>query len=501
MRLSRRDFLKLAAIYSSSLAAVPFIKHPSLNINALDRSLPNIIIILFDTTAARNLSLYGYPRKTTPNLERFAEKAVVYHAHYSAANFTTPATASLLTGTYSWTHRAVDFAGLIKRQLEANNIFHALDGYHRTAFTQHMWVNYLLNQFRVDIDQHFPPTTFSFMEDIFGNTFVNDLNSVYRSYDDFLFDFRDSPSSLILGTLNRLRFMNKVTHYDSAEYPHGLPHSEIYPIYFRIPDVYNGVLEIIKNLVRPSFAYFHLWSPHSPYRPSKDFLSLFQDTWRPSPKPVHPLARKIPQKDLNRDRRTYDQYVADVDHQFGILMDQLAQNGILDNSYVIITSDHGEMFERGVEGHVTPLLYDSVIQVPLLISAPGQSTRKDIFSPTNSVDVLPTLCKIAGVSAPQWAEGTLLPGFGGLEDPSRSMYSMVAKGESAFEPFNQITIAMRKGKYKLIYYTGYDKYNGFELYDMDADPEELNNLYPINPGIALPLKDELLSKFNEANKV
>ncbi len=80
---------------------------------------------------------------------------------------------------------------------------------------------------------------------------------------------------------------------------------------------------------------------------------------------------------------------------------------------MIFSSDHGEMFERGTHGHSTPLLYEPVIRVPLLISSPGQLERKDIHTLTSNVDILPTLAHISGLPVPDWAEGEVLPGLGG----------------------------------------------------------------------------------------
>ena len=94
-KISRRNFLKMVG------GAVPTIFFPqvaSLAEKALMQSAaskPNVIILLFDGMSARNLSVYGYPRPTTPNLERFAEHANVYHSHNAGGNFTIPATASL----------------------------------------------------------------------------------------------------------------------------------------------------------------------------------------------------------------------------------------------------------------------------------------------------------------------------------------------------------------------------------------------------------------------
>ena len=110
----------------------------------------------------------------------------------------------------------------------------------------------------------------------------------------------------------------------------------------------------------------------------------------------HSLSLHAPVDELNQARREYDEYVANVDAEFGRLYDYLQDTGILDTSYLIVTSDHGQLFERGVNGHVTPLLSEAIIHVPLIISAPGQADRQDIYSPTSCVDVVPTLLKMTG---------------------------------------------------------------------------------------------------------
>jgi choline-sulfatase len=178
----------------------------------------------------------------------------------------------------------------------------------------------------------------------------------------------------------------------------------------------------------------------------------------------------------------------------------LEEAGVFENSYVVFTSDHGEMFERGEKAHSTVLLYDPVVHVPLLISAPGQRARRDIFAPTNAVDVLPTLLHLAGKPVPSWVEGELLPGLGGVEDWKRSTYSMDAKNNPAFRPLTKATVSLRKGNHKLIYYTGYEDEDSFELYDLDADIEELDDLYPAQPAIAKQMKDELLDTLLDVNK-
>jgi len=501
---SRRDFLKLSALAPASAALFPWLSNLILPQKAGQETGPqNILIILFDAMTAKNLSLYGYPRDTTPNLNRFASRANVYHSHYSAGNFTIPGTTSLLTGLYPWTHRAINEGGVMAKELVDRNIFRSVGNrYNRLTFAQNIWANFILNQFGQDINIRLSPESFSAANGIVGSRFQNDPAG-YHSFDDFLFK-SSHTASLVFGTLQRLYVLRRVKQAretNSIQYPIGLPQTDNYPLLFSLEDVFNGLIDSVKKINIPTFAYFHLFPPHEPYRPTQDFSLLFKDKYQPLDKPTHPLSHDVSRTFLIKSRRGYDQYIANIDFQFGRLLDTLEQSGFLENSVVVVTSDHGESFERGEQGHETPMMYGPVLHIPLLISTPGQTTRNDIYQPTNSVDVLPTLVYLAGQPIPEWCEGELLPGLGGEYDPQRSTFSVEAKQNSAFAPIKMGTIAMRKGPYKLIHYIGYkDGFDdAYELYDLENDPEEMTDLYQSEQVIAAPLRDELLSKLNEAN--
>ena len=496
--IHRRDFLKLAGTASAAVA----LRHLSPHLGAQQDEASNVILIVFDTMSARNLSLYGYPRATTPNLERFAGRATVYHSHYSAGNYTVPGTASLLTGMYPWTHRALHPSGLIRRQHQGRNFFHLFgSGHQRTAFSQNIWANGFLNQYAGDLDEHLPPSSFSDVSLVMGDRLENDRVAAHLAFDNSLLSVQDPPSSLLFGLAERLMFARRLQGAQGKDYPRGLPGLVDYPLYYRLEKVFDGVISECQKLGSSHLAYFHFWSPHEPYRPHVRFADEFRDGFRSTSKPAHPLGDGTPQDSLDRLRQRYDQYIANVDHEFGRLLDALQQSGLLDRSYVIVTSDHGQLIERGVHGHVTPLLYEPVIHIPLLISTPGQSARQDIFAPSVNVDILPTLLSIAGMQIPDWCEGQALAGFGGRENDQRSLFAVEAKTNSAFAPLKKATIAMHKGQFKLIAYLGYEGLEEtYELYDIRNDPEELIQLSAANPSEFPSMKEELLDRLADANR-
>lgn len=496
-KLTRRDFLKMSALTGG--AALSALASKSIFASAEQKG---VIVIIFDAMSARNLSVYGYPRRTTPNLARFAARSTVFHAHDSAANYTTPGVASLLTGTYPWTHRALNLGGLVARGQTAKNIFHAFgNAFHRFAYSQNIYATYQLDQFGEDIDELIDPEAFSVINQVMGSKFSRDRSAAFRAFDDFLTQNSEIPASLVFGLFSRLVLRRQLALYKDPDYPSGPPRTSNYSLFFELKDVFDGVIETLKNpIVQPRFSYYHLWAPHAPYRPTPRFADTFIDGWKPVAKPPHRFGENIPNSDLRTRRSHYDEYIANVDDEFGRLLDFMENAGLLENNYVVVTSDHGEMFERGVDGHITPLLYDPVVHVPLIISAPGQTSQIDVTVPTSSVDVMPTLLHLVGQDTPTWSEGQILPGLGGSYDPERAMFIVEAKSNPAFAPIKTATIAMRKGQYKLIYYTGYEPQDSFELYDHEQDLDELQDLYPQQPAFARVMREELLDTLADANR-
>jgi len=497
--MNRRDFLKLMG------AIAPLVFLPSVSKLAngnvkQGNTKPNVIILLFDAMTARNLSLYGYKRPTTPNLERFAQHSTVYHSHNSGGNYTIPGTSSLLTGTYPWTSRALNYSGGVINKVVENNIFRAFgEGYHRLAFPQSMMANFIVTQFMKDIDTFLPAGAFGRLDSLVYKYFPKDQNMALRALDDFMLKMDNKPSSMVFGAINWSLYYRDSERLNTDGYPKGLPNNVTYPLYFDLNHLLGGVASLITSLPEPFFTYLHLYPPHAPYRATKSFDGKFIDGWGPIDKPVHPLSEHSSKGKLLSTRRSYDEYIASLDREFGNLLDAWENAGIFENSYVIITSDHGEIFERGETRHTTPLLFDPVVHIPLLISAPGQNTRKDIYAPTNAVDILPTLMQLINKPIPTLTEGKPLPGLGGVEDYGRSTFTVEAKRNPAFAPLEKSTVAMRRDGKKLIYYS-YGSEPFYELYDLENDLEELEDLYPQKPSFLASMQEELLETLHEADK-
>jgi len=154
-QFSRRDFLKLAGLLPLGLSAPRLSR--ILDAHALAQEKPkNVLIIIFDAFSAYDISLYGYNRRTTPNIDRLAKRAIVYHNHFAAGNFTTPGTASLLTGVLPWTHRAFNLNGKVADPYVTKNIFSAFNDYYRIAYSHNGFANTFLKQFHNGLDELIP---------------------------------------------------------------------------------------------------------------------------------------------------------------------------------------------------------------------------------------------------------------------------------------------------------------------------------------------------------
>jgi arylsulfatase A-like enzyme len=111
------------------------------------------------------------------------------------------------------------------------------------------------------------------------------------------------------------------------------------------------------------------------------------------------------------------------------------------------------------------------------------------------------MLQISGKQIPDWVEGEVLPPYKPA-DPNRSIFAFEAKDNKQFEPITNATAMAIKDQLKLIYYFGYDKLKEplVELFDIENDPEELENLYHPDSITAKNLLDELITKIEESNQ-
>lgn len=486
-QFNRRDFLKL-------LSLIPPAYHMPKNIAAPETaSQQNIIILVFDAWSANNISLYGYPRKTMPFLEKLADKAIVYHNHYAASGWTFPATTGLLTGVHSWTNRALNQTRPYPETFAKNNIFKLFENRYRIGYTQNQIADRILRAMSPLLQTYLPHQDLYllgkdkwmarlFQDDFYvaSTAWVRTIKKFYDGYANSLF------LSRLYGLHNR-QLQAQIEHI-SSQYPLGLPVIEV-DNHFDLEKPLNWINKQTQSLPQPYIGYFHMLPPHDPYSPRIDVYDTFlDDGYIPIKKPEHLFSSQHKYDELVVHRKNYDEYILLVDTEINRFYHMLEENNVLDNTWLIITADHGEMLERGILGHLTPAFHNPHVHIPLLIFPPGQQERIDIHTPTSAIDVLPTLLHLTGNPIPDWLEGQLLPPYLSNPDPQRNIFSMDAFYSPQNGPFTDATMMLRKGNYKLTYFFGthkkYEDLNGnekFELYNLQNDPEELDNLVKKEP--------------------
>jgi arylsulfatase A-like enzyme len=510
--ISKREFLKLLAILPPGVfLSQSFLRKPDRPIQ--NPEAKNVLVIVFDALSAKNISLYGYPRQTMPNLARIAQKGTVYLNHYAGGNWTVPGTASLLTGTYPWTHRAFsEELGGVERGKESHNLFHGFDQYYRLGYSHNPNVYLFFHQFSREIEQIKNQADLFVKNNLaLDRLFPRDNDISPIAWDRMTEEGEKGYTySLFFAPLYQT-YGKKIIQNLKNNFPRGLP-QQGEDDYFLLEDGIDWLVSELATIPRPFLGYFHFLPPHQPYHTRRDFIDRFQnDGIGPYvEKPRHPVfggpvGRPLNLAKQSEQRQFYDEFILYADSELGRLYDALEQSGILENTWLVITSDHGEMFERGFFGHRFPVLYQPVVRIPLVILEPGQKTRRDIFTPSNAVDVLPTLLKITGQQIPDWTEGSVLEPFSDtVVNPGRSLYAVEARKNGAQSPLGPGSVMLVKVQYKLTYYFGYQQLETtgplFEIYDVESDPEELRNIYDPNSQISRGLTEELLEKINEVNK-
>ena len=202
------------------------------------------------------------------------------------------------------------------------------------------------------------------------------------------------------------------------------------------------------------------------------------------------LVDKVDETDLEHIQAKYDGDILWMDEMFREIMGRLEERGVIKKTIIIFTSDHGESFaERKTQKRIGHgIMYQEVLQVPLIIRIPGQTQHIRINSIVESVDILPTILDILDIEQPNGLDGKNLIPL--IKDPDTG-------GVGYSEHFNnRIEYSIIHQNLKMIY----KKENSgdvFELYDLITDPHERNNIFGLNKSIDEYVTGKLFSKIPE----
>lgn len=247
-----------------------------------------------------------------------------------------------------------------------------------------------------------------------------------------------------------------------------------------------GLLEQIET---PYFLWVHYWDPHDPWKvPPEAFSAALASHLTKGSNP------SVLTRDQKR-RLLYAGEVAYMDAQIGKLMEGLGGRGLLDDTLIVVVSDHGQ----GLGDHDWlhhRILYQEQIRVPLIVSIPGQKQVPAVAELVRSKDILPTVLDYMGIAAPQSVSGrTLRPLIEGEPDTPRIAFANQINGFDvdasmvAHRPHDDFVYVAMDREWKLLYRPNHPEAS--ELYHLAEDPVEAQNLYADQHPHAIRLKQSL----------
>jgi arylsulfatase A-like enzyme len=441
---------------------------------------PNIVLIMTDQQRADFFKSEGFPVDTMPFVDAMGREGMRFSRAYTPMPTCTPARTSMLTGRFP-----------------------------KATRVKQNWS---------------PAESVTFAEDLpavlrkHGYTF--NLAGKNHSYlGPEAFDFYGAPYSHTHGPADRASAEQKASDQWLFDLDH---HVAAEPTPFPVENqlchrIVTDAIECVEsNRDNPFFLWLSLPEPHNPYQAPEPYYSMFSPDEMPGrigdPQSSRKrggswqwlqqlFEEKRPGYDAEwrRYRAVYAGMLRMIDDQVARFVGHLEKTGLIENTIVIFVSDHGDYVgDHGLQRKGAGLP-ECLVRVPLIISGPGIEPRLNTTDFVSLVDLMPTLCEAVGAETPFGVQGrSLWPMLKGQNYPARefaSIYSELGIGSLPSGPderpplhfpyggrkldeLNSVTQSgnlkmVRKGRWKLLY----DVMGKGELYDLEADPGELDNLY------------------------
>lgn len=331
---------------------------------------PNVLLISVDMLRPDHMGCYGYRRDTSPRADSLAAEGVLFETHISSTSWTLPAHAAMFTGLADSVHGCMDTDKRLADELVTVAEVFRDAGYATAGFYSG-----------------------PYLHPAFG------LGQGFDHYEDCTSYGQMTRDQPVAEWDRDLAVMHK-SHEDITS---PLVHTAVK----RWLDAHGG---------EPFFMFVHLWDPHFDFIPPAPYDTLFDPEYSGTidgrnfffNRAVH---KDMPQRDLEHILALYDGEIAWTDLHVGKILDDLAAAGLLDNTVVAFTSDHGtEFFEHGLKGH-RQTLFDESIHVPLILRYPAKlPAGLRVPQQTRLIDLAPTLLELAELSFEQDVMGrSLLP--------------------------------------------------------------------------------------------
>ncbi|RLE87466.1 MAG: hypothetical protein DRN04_18125 [Thermoprotei archaeon] len=462
---------------------------------------PNIVVIVMDALRSQNLTIYGYSKPTCPFMSKLASKGVVFENFYSTTDQTDPSFTTIFSGRHPLVH------GIVRH---GHNV---TKGMVSTFFsTGTMLISEILSRngyVTVGLDwlSRWHKVGYKY----YGS--IVDLSKIFRK-------------RAFLARMRPVRLHRKLVEFIAS-----IPYRSVYEkiasgiikiSYFYDKDAFNCfhiAKEIIKEIGKPFFLMIHLWDTHTPYTNIPKYIvkefyeepngekieemvkRIKNTTWRNLVLRVHLRGIKY----VSEIEAKYNAAIKYVDEKLREFYEFLEEIDIVNDTYIIITSDHGDNLVRnGIYiGHGG--LFQRVIKVPLIIVGPKIPSGKRIKPYAQHIDLFTTILSLANIKHPKnyYVSGKNL--LKAIETEEEIHDYLLVVSSTAPERY-----ALIKDNYKYVYSPtkekAMDKYGGIwfqsvkELYDLRKDADDRENLVHTSPDLALEMERRLMRAVREMIK-
>lgn len=413
----------------------------------------NVVLLVLDALRSDHLGASGYYRAASPNMDKLAKNGVFFRNAITPIPRTSPAVASILTGLYPHSH-GIRFLYTTKLNSNASTMQAILQahGYSTVAHAIELQDTGLEKGF-----------------DIFNPISWRIINKIKRSMKKTLmWEHKADPVEML-------------TNF--------------------------GIKQINSLKDKKFFLYLHYMGLHWPYDPPQPYAEMFDKDYKGKHnfnKADNRLKRgdlifnnKLPKEENEHAVAHYDGAIRYVDFQIGRLIEHLNKNNLVEDTLIILTSDHGEGFgEHNIYFEHGEYLYDETLIVPLIIRHP-KLPHKIIKNQVQLTDIMPTVMELMGITLLDEAEGaSLLPLI--KENKEVRKYTFAETERSYYKQNRGIYLGGVQGKWRMIrtdewklIYIPHPNEDIYELYNIKKDPRETTNLIKKNPEIAKILKEKL----------
>jgi arylsulfatase A-like enzyme len=415
---------------------------------------PNIVYIFTDQQTASAMSCAGNPDINTPNIDRLANEGIRFTNAYCSSPLSTPSRASMFTGLPSENTQMLVNGSIIATDIRPKMLGNLLKDVGYDCAYAGKW--------------HLPTNRIETGEWGFHVLHNSTDKGLAESCSEFLEDTHTKPFFLVAS------FMNP---HNICEYARGQ----------KLPNATIQASPLAKCPTVPSNFAIPLYEPDAIRSEQHANASLYptltytDDDWR-------------------RYRDTYYRLVEHIDVEIGKIYKALERNKLLDNTIIIVSSDHGD----GVGAHhwnQKSVLYEEVVNIPLIVRLPKacNAGQVKVQLVNNGIDVFATICDYAGAKLPARYQGISLRAI--LEDKNnREELHPYVVSETLFDRGNTYGWMLRTPRFKYIYYD-----NGKlreQLFDFKNDRAEMVNLAVQNEyADSLKVFRQLLVNWKQSNKV